>query len=179
MTGAERSDKQRASGVSGGASPGVPATGLFADPRLWAPRLSRILDRQFELYTQLGELAAEQSVCVETDDSDELLRVLARRQTIVDQVCALNDEIHPFVHRWEELSPRLTVPQREALRKQFDEVGVLVESIRERDEADRRALEARRETIGKEMEGLVRARGAAAAYASRQPSAPIYQDRNG
>lgn len=164
-------------------SPGLAGGGdhalLAADPNLWAPRLARILDRQRDLYVELEGLSRTQGEFIETDDSDGLMDVLARRQAIVDQVVALNDELAPFARRWEELAPRLPAAHREALRTRFDDVARLVESIQQRDDADRRALESRRASVGSELEGLARARGAAAAYAKRNPGGPMYQDRTG
>jgi hypothetical protein len=148
------------------------------DPNLWAPRLGRILDRQRDLYATLDGLARSQSERIEADDSDGLLDVLSRRQAVVDQVVALNDELTPFARRWEELAPRLSAPHRESLRRKFDEVTRLVQSIQQRDEADRRALESRRDAVGSELEGLARVRGAAAAYGKPPTSGPLYQDRS-
>lgn len=174
MTGPSGSHRPSPAGGSPASDPAL----LAGDPNLWAPRLGRILDRQRDLYASLEGLARTQSERIEADDSDGLLDVLSRRQAVVDQVVLLNDELTPFAKRWEELAPRLPAAHRDSLRRKFDEVSRLVQSIQHRDEADRRALEARRDAVGSELEGLARVRGAAAAYGKPPANGPLYQDRS-
>lgn len=149
------------------------------DPGLWQPRLMRILGRQRDLYIELQRLGARQSAAVADDDSDTLLDVLAQKQGIIDELTSLNHEVTPFVHRWNEISTVLTEKQREELRLRFDEVGRLVDDIQARDLADRKSLEARRESVGAELHALTRARGAATAYRAIPNNTPRYQDRQG
>src|SRR5690606_11941174 len=105
------------------------------------------------------------------------------RQTLIDQLTDLNEQMTPFTERWGELSARLSDRQREELRERFEDVSRLVESIARRDESDRAALEARRGGVGRELESLSRGRGAVAAYGRAQVSGyggeARFQDRRG
>ncbi|MDX2114367.1 MAG: flagellar export chaperone FlgN [Planctomycetota bacterium] len=144
----------------------------------WAPRLARILDRQRELYESLASLSEQQSRCIESDSTDELLAVLDARQRIITQITAANEEITPFVQDWTALSAALTEPQRLQLRSRFDDVARLVTAIAARDEDDRKRLEERRSAVGREIVGLSRGREALGAYG--RPGAPLdarFQDR--
>ncbi len=155
------------------------------NPDIWAPRLARILDRQREVYERLELLSLSQAQLIHEDQTDDLLTVLGQRQSLIEQLTALNDELTPFTERWSELSVRLSERHRDDLRRRFDDVGRLVDSITRRDEADRRALEARRSSVGSELQSLTRTKGAVAAYARaqspgvRESPDPRFQDRRG
>lgn len=158
---------------------------VHGNPDIWAPRLARVLDRQREVYERLELLSLSQAQLIHEDQTDELLAVLGQRQSLIEQLTALNDELAPFTERWSELASRLSEQHREDLRQRFDEVGRLVESITRRDESDRRALEVRRSSVGSELQSLTRSRGAVAAYSRAQTPAggeapgPRFQDRRG
>lgn len=153
------------------------------DPEVWAPRLARILDRQHALYEQLAALAADQSRCIDSEETDGLLEILGRRERLIEEIAATNQEVSPFTLAWDRLAPTLPERHRAALRQRFDSVAKLVDQIAERDDADRKRLETRRTQIGQEIEGLTnanRARGAVNAYTRpASPSGPIFQDSRG
>lgn len=153
--------------------------GIHGNPEVWAPRLARVLDRQREIYERLELLSLSQAALINEDQTDDLLAVLGQRQSLIEQLTALNDEMAPFAERWSELAPRLSEHHRSALRQRFDDVGRLVESITRRDEGDRRALEARRSSVGSELQSLTRSRGAVAAYSRAQTPEARFQDRRG
>lgn len=175
----------------GGAAKPAPASApgefdaIHGNPEVWAPRLARVLDRQREIYERLELLSLSQARLISDDQTDDLLAVLGQRQSLIEQLTVLNDELTPFAERWSELAPRLSEELREGLRQRFDDVSRLVESITRRDEGDRRALEARRSSVGSELQSLTHSRGAVAAYArvqtpgGREAQAPRYQDRRG
>ncbi len=150
-------------------------------PALWAPRLARVLDRQRDLYLRLDALSRTQADAIHAEDTDGLLSILAQRQALIDDIAALNEDLAPFVDRWDDLAPRLSPEQRAPLRARFDEVAQLVKEIADRDDADRRVLESRRAVVAAELNSLSSARGAVRAYAGADRGAPSprYQDRTG
>lgn len=176
---------QARSASAGGAPESSGADALHGNPDVWAPRLARVLDRQREIYEKLELLSLSQAQLISEDQTDDLLAVLGQRQTLIEQLSALNEEMAPFAERWSELAPRLSEQHRESLRQRFDDVGRLVESITRRDEGDRRALEARRSSVGSELQSLTHSRGAVAAYTrvqtpgGREALNPRFQDRRG
>lgn len=149
------------------------------NPDVWVPRLARILDEQRELYSALAALAADQTRLIETDDTDSLLELLGRRQTLIEHIARTNQEMAPFTQGWDRLAPTLPEKHRSSLRARFDEVARLVERISEQDDADRRRLEVRRARIGQEIEGVSRGRGALAAYTRPAEPGPAFQDSRG
>lgn len=151
----------------------------YDNPRTWVPRISRLLDRQLGLYARLDELSKSQTVHIENDETDELLAVLSRRQSVIEDITKVNEELGPFRDRWGVLSKSLDDRERGELRERLEALETLVDSISQRDEADRRTLESRRRRVGSEMESLTRGRGAVNAYQKDPRSAPRYQDRQG
>ena len=152
-------------------------------PDVWAPRLVRVLDHQIELYVELERLSSRQSDLVQGDEPDALLDLLARRQVLVEQVTHLNLQLEPFTRQWESLVERLSSAQRDSIAQRTDRLDELIGAITARDEADRRTLESRRQSVASEINGLSNKRAAVAAYhgapGPRSPVAPRFQDREG
>jgi hypothetical protein len=139
----------------------------------------RVLDEQLDCYRRIDELSRDQSDHVLAGRTDELLAVLAQRQSIVERVTSLNSEIEPFVGRWTELAQGLTEQTRSAIRGRLSDLDELVGAINRRDEEDRACLAERRGEVARELETMSRRRNAASAYAGSASSAPKYQDRRG
>ena len=155
--------------------------GLHDNPELWLPRLRRILDDQIGLYSRLTELAGQQSHVIQSGDTDALLSLLGQRQTLVERVIALNEDLEPFTSRWDELSPKLPETRRAEVRDRIDTLESLVARIAARDEQDHAALKQQRDAVTSELGGISQRRSAVNAYAtgSSQPHIPRYQDREG
>lgn len=149
------------------------------NPRTWVPRIARLLDRQLGLYARLDELSKSQTAHIERDETDQLLAVLSRRQSVIDDITKVNEELGPFRDRWGVLSSSLDERDRRELRERLEALETLVDSISQRDEADRQLLESRRRHVGHEMESLTRGRGAVHAYQKDPRNAPRFQDRQG
>ncbi len=144
----------------------TPSHDAYDNPRTWVPRVTRLLDRQLGLYARLDELSKSQTAHIEGDETDALLGVLARRQTVIEEITGVNAELGPFRDRWESLARALNDDEKSQLRGRFEALETLVNSISQRDEEDRRTLEQRRRSVGSELESLTRGRGAVAAYGS-------------
>ncbi len=156
------------------------AGALHQSPSVWMPRLTRILDEQVAQYTRLAELSKAQSALVREGDADDLLRLLAERQVIVERVNALNEDLAPFTRAWSELLPKLPQADRDSLRTRLDALDGLMVAIAQADDADRAALEQRRSSVSNEINGLGQQRGAVHAYGGdRAPYQPRYQDTKG
>jgi len=146
----------------------------------WAPLLIQALAAQCELCTALQALAERQSVLIRSGDGDALLRVLAERQGLVDQISELNDHVAPYRRQWETCMAAVSPEQRAALDTLVSTLTLAVDAIARQDDADRAALESQRSAISAELTGVVRGKGAVAAYAgSHAPPQPRYQDQNG
>ena len=117
----------------------------------------------------------------ERSETDDLLRVLGRRQTLLEAALASAKRLEPFLARWDEFMDALPQPERGALVERVRAIQQRVDRIATADEDDRRRLTAQRNDLTAELAGVGRSRGALAAYASpgsRSPN-PRFQDRKG
>ena len=156
------------------------APSLADGPRAAATWLTRVLDRQLELFASLDTLSRQQSQCVVNGDTDSLLAILARRDVIIHAIVSLSERIAPINAAWPDLAAVVPEQQRAELRRRIDAIDAAVRDIAQRDDADRSALEQARGTIADELVSIGRVRGAVNAYAPA-PSfpSPRFQDRTG
>lgn len=149
-------------------------------PSEWIPVVVSALSRQCDLCRTLESLSVRQSEQIRSGDSDGLLRVLAERQGIVDQVAELNDELSPYRAQWETCLAAAGRDERSRLELLVTQLTDLVERIARQDDADRAALESRRSALSTELGGVIRGRGAVAAYNGLgATNRPRFQDQNG
>lgn len=150
-----------------------------------AGRLRRLLEEQRELCRSLDTLGLQQEACIQTDDTDGLLRVLAERQVIVDRVTHVSGELEPLRVRKDEILAAISEQQRAEVKLVVGELNELADRITRRDDAQRVMLEAKRARLAEQIAGVNRGRGAMAAYASRPmtgnppPARARFEDRQG
>lgn len=152
-----------------------------ADPDVWAPWLGRLLDRQFALYQRLEVLSRDQSAMIVCGDTESLLKILGRRQEVIDEIESLNAHAEPVLGRWEELSASLPERYRAEFRRKTEAIDHAVAAIAERDEADRLAMERERNAIADELSASTSARVAIRAYGAGGGAigGASFQDRRG
>lgn len=156
-----------------------------SDSGVWATggecgRVAELLDRQETLFLRLDALSRLQSRHVRDEETDELLRVLAERQSVVDSLDETSRELEPYRVRWERVLDAARPDQRGRLARQVERLAELAAEIAARDDADRRAIERRRDSLAEDLAGVGRVRGAVAAYGGpRQRPQPKFQDREG
>ena len=149
----------------------------------WGTRVVELLGTQRDLYVQLDRLSQAQAGLVSAEDADGLLGVLGEREQVMERVLEVNATLEPFRRRWGDVVEQLDEPARASVNAIVAELETLTRSIAERDEADRRAMEARRAEIAGELGVVNRKQAAMRAYGSASgPGAsagPRYEDRQG
>lgn len=137
-----------------------------------------LLTRQHELFGRLDSLSQKQSQLIACDETDRLLRLLNERQDIIDQIAKTNSELEPYRGRWDAFLGELPADRRERVKVRLDAVAQLAGVIAQRDEADRRELQTRRDAMAMELSRVATGRGAVAAYGPAKDSASArFQDR--
>lgn len=136
-----------------------------------AAELFELLGRQRDLYSELAGLSAQQSGLIADGEAEALLTVLSRRQSLVEQLGVINDQIGPYRGRVPQIAESLPGAQREALRSLVDQVQELLKSIIDQDDRDRAQLEAARTQVSDEATRAARAGVALGAY-RQQPARP-------
>ena len=153
---------------------------LDGPPSVWLPRLNDLLLEQYGLCAELDGLSAKQSGAVSAGNTDALLRILGERQVVIDRVAVLNTLLEPFRTNKQEVMTRLSAAERDALNNRIARINQLVESVRARDDGDRKMLESQRLSVSGEISGVSRGRGAMAAYGRLSAEVkPRFQDRRG
>jgi hypothetical protein len=140
--------------------PAVPAH----SSRAWPDALLDLLEDQRHLISNLAGLATEQSVLVAEGRTDALLGVLARRQQIIDQVVARQDEFIELTTGMEARIAAARPEQRERIRTLIEAIAGGLTKVMACDEADQRELEVVRDRTKQEVAALDGARQARQAY---------------
>ena len=146
-----------------------------------------MLTRQRDLYRSLDGLSEKQRVIIAEGQAEQLLAVLSERQMIVDQLTQTNDAIAPLRGRMSEIAEAAPEGQRDRLRGLVGEVQGLLESIIQRDEADRQTLETSKAKVGQELAKVNTAPAAINAYranayaktSAARPAAARFTDSRG
>lgn len=147
----------------------------------WIAALVDSLEQQRTLYDQLDRLSQQQADLLEPDYADTLLRLLADRDEVIQQLVALNAESKPLVRRWNDTSEPATDAQRSTIRASLEDINAAMARITERDAACFTTLQTNRDKIAKELSGTSNARSAVSAYAKTGNNAPRprFQDQEG
>lgn len=144
---------------------------------VWMPRLLRLLDAQLERCESLVGLTSVQHEALEADDVDTLLDVLSQRQRLIDEIVRISGELAPFRERRERLLSGVDPVSRKQVEVRVERIATLIERVESGDTRDRETLERKRSDVAKELVKMNTQRGAVAAYSSRGPASPRYQDR--
>jgi len=176
-------ERPRSETSPGDATRGIPSLAdvrFDASPDAWVPRLLTVLDTQLDLYNALDTLGSKQSELIASGDTDALLSVLGKRQTVIEHVTELNTALEPFTAAWPELLRTLPAQHREAIAQRLTTLDATVERIRRRDDDDRASLERQRQVVSRELSSAGKQRSAVSAYAKSGGGAGArYQDREG
>lgn len=132
----------------------------------WPDALLEILERQRALLDELAGLAERQRTLVAGGEGDALLALLGRRQDLVDRIVRGQERFAALATDLDARLESIDAARRDRLRALLHRVGTRLAEVLESDEADRRALEARRDEVAKEIAGNDAHRSARRAYRS-------------
>ncbi len=140
-------------------------------------RLCRVLDRQSELLTQLSEMSPRQHEAVESEDPESLIRVLASRQELIDELMGLEPEVAALRREWAQRTDADDV-QRRAVTDRFDATALLAARVTSADTRHLEELKRQRERLAGDLAAITRGQSATRAYEAK-PGSPSarFQDR--
>ncbi len=110
-----------------------------------------LLEQQRDLYGRLRGLANMQQELVENDNPELLLKVLANRQKIINQLALVDKQLKPIRNQWQEISAQFSALERQRVNILVDEVKKTIEEILSRDKADTDVLTAKKDQIATEL----------------------------
>ena len=136
--------------------------------------LTSLLEGQGQLYQQLAQLGGQQSQIIASDlgsadsaDADapeQLLRLLAQRQQLIDQIAETHEQLAPYRADWSALWQALSDQERCRIGSLVDQVEQLLAGIIKQDDQDRQKLQQAQSRAGAELKQLAAAGNAANAY---------------
>jgi hypothetical protein len=132
------------------------------------------LEEQLGCYQRLAKLAEAQHEHVKQGQTDALLTVLTRRETVLEELKRLEQVIAPAKRQWTEYVNKLDVTSRVKAEGLLASTRELLERITAADRDDVMVLQHRKHNIGQQIGQTKSARQvnrtyAAAAYGTRPP----------
>ncbi len=138
------------------------------------------LEEQFRCYQRLAKLADLQHEHVQQNQTESLLDVLTRRQTVLQDVARLEQTIAPVKQRWSDYAAQLDAPARTKAEELLAGTRQLLERITAADRDDVMVLQHRKLNLGKQINQTSTARQvnrtyANAAYGTQGPRMDVKQ----
>lgn len=128
-------------------------------------------------YTSLLDLSRDQRSLIENDRIDELLRILGRKQEVLDRVARIEADLAPYKQRWQEIRRTLDQVDRQVLDLALATVGELLAELIAVEKESEQALVSCRNRTYEELTQAVRGNAVHRAYAGRPaPAAAQYLD---
>ncbi|MBU0640563.1 MAG: flagellar protein FlgN [Planctomycetes bacterium] len=135
--------------------------------RIDPQRLVALLTRQRDLYQQLRELSERQRSLISGNRPEMLLNILRDRQTLVNGLATLNEQLAPFRRGWDGMYAQLPEDTRDQASALLTQINELLRVILKTDQEDSALLAARKRAVASEMGALSSGRSANAAYADQ------------
>lgn len=140
-------------------------------PRVMVEVIAR-LDKQVDLAESLLAVARGQAGHIAAGNADELLEVLARRQTLIDDLLSAQNDLSPFTEGGADPVRSASKHDRGRVRARVERIRTALTTVAEIDDADRGSLESRLKTLAAERATNDAARSANDAYRRARSNAP-------
>jgi len=137
-----------------------------------AQELTDLLTQQRDVYLQLRDLARVQRGAIESEGSEDLLRILGDRQRQIRRLTEINSRLEPLRGRWDQLQQGLDDGDRQQVGELVQQVKQLLGEILEQDKGDCETLKERTEASRSGAANIVLGHKLNAAYAAGRYRAP-------
>lgn len=122
------------------------------------------LEEHAALCGVLDAISQRQGQIVASGDASAILSVLAERERVIEDLSRCNARIEPLRRVWDTVARGATAEQRDDVAGRIDALAGLIGAIAERDAADRRTLEERRDAVVAELHSMNAQKQAAGSY---------------
>lgn len=140
-------------------------------------RVLPALERQASLYNQLAAFGPRQDAMIASGEGDGLLRLMAERQTVVDELVEVHRGIEDVREGWQGFVESLPADDRAALGERLNELKSLAARVHEQDARTREQLDGARDRARAGLGDLGRTQGALRAYGPAGMARTRHQDR--
>lgn len=129
-----------------------------------ADRVLRLLRKQRELYERLADLSQRQRSLITGDHPEQLLTILRDRQSLVNGLAQIHEQLAPLRSDWEQMFERLAPAAKQEVSDLLKQINGMLRGIIESDQQDGALLAARRNAVGQAVGRIGEARAANTAY---------------
>lgn len=136
-----------------------------------------LLQQQVDLYRDLETLANRQRNLISEEDPHPLLRLLADRQKLTDELTATSRRLEPFRTNWPVVRESLTREQRSTADQLLTEAGERLGRIIAADKTDAQLLAARKSRTATAVSKVQPGRRMLTAYAGLPRASGTRLDR--
>lgn len=125
-----------------------------------------LLRQQRDLCVRLARLAEQQRQLITGDQPEQLLGVLASRQSLLEQLDTVANGLRPYQRAWRATRSEMDAASGSEADRLVAEVNALLGEILRSDAADAELLSARKTATVRQMADLRQTRHAGNAYAT-------------
>lgn len=136
------------------------------------PALVAMLERQAHLYGALLDLAEHQRALIDAGHAEDLLTLLAKRQTLINEITNISGELEPYRSHWDAFWALVPANQKPHISQLIKTAQDTNAQIAERDDVDRRALAKAKEAVGSQIKQAASSGAAMRAYGGRKINNP-------
>lgn len=152
-------------------------TATMSDP---VASVERLLATQEQLVDELAELSRQQRDLITARQTDALLSLLAQRQHIVDRFLASQEALGRVMAAMDETNAdRGDRDTRLRIHALADTISQRLAQVMADDQVDQQALEAGRDAVRRELDGVTVGANASRAYRTARPAECRFADRQG
>ncbi len=113
--------------------------------------LLELLKRQKQYYIELFRLSKEQRALIEAQQPESLIRVLGRRQKIVDAIGKIHRQSEPYRREWQEIKELMPVSLKESIQILLADLQSMLDEILRSDKEDSEKLSAAKQQMHKQI----------------------------
>jgi len=124
-----------------------------------------LLEEQRDAYELLLSLSKGQLGAFEEGGAGALMKVLARKQEVINRLSKTQRRLRPCTSRWEETVSALGEEERREVSGLVDETASIIAGVLRSEEEAESAVEASRDALSSRMRGVSDGLAAARAYA--------------
>lgn len=145
----------------------------------WTEQLIEVLDRQQTLADRLSALARQQQTLIDEQRTDDLLSLLAERQSLVDAFIAAQEQFSTLTTDLDQRLDGLAPNEREDVRSRIGAISERLSTIMHTDQQDQQRLQSARSDVLDGLGRLGSTRKAHNAYRTGASNAPRFADQQG
>jgi len=126
--------------------------------------IKRRLTQQLEHYRQIAELSSEEKEALVKNDDMLLLKVLSRKQKIVDKLEIVRRELAKFYENWPAIRGSVDAATKSELTALTDETEKVLKSIIDTEQENMTNLRGKKDDVSKKISGFKYSSNAARSY---------------